>query len=80
MSTIKTKNNNFCGNGKHYHPNHHHADSTGCMNNSDMESFRPRASTTVMNMERLDLSTNTQLGLNKSVSGNYVSMMKAYNM
>lgn len=76
MSTIKTKNNNFCNNGKHYHPNHHLADSTGCMNNSDMESFHNRASTTVMNMGRLE---GKRIGLNKSVSGNYVSMMKAYN-
>ena len=41
MSNIKTKNN-FCGDGKHYHPNHHLADSTGCMKNSDMTELTSR--------------------------------------
>ena len=26
-----------CGDGKHYHPNHHLAESTGCIENSDMK-------------------------------------------
>ena len=40
MSNIKIN----CGQGKHHHPNHSLADSSGCMNNSDMkESYRNRS-------------------------------------